>query len=1084
MIHSLSTVVAETEESISPEVTVRCRIKSNPMPGEAAGSKTVYLVEDPHGSIDSQVALSFWSEEPKHSGLKWTEPHVRRSLQIPTVDELEENKYSPDSTSLQRGEEILARVVPNWNDGDETLFLNVTSFVIREPDRLISKSKLRTQKRCSREHYLRYVKRVYPGDRFDKPPYKQANQFRGDAIHTITEHALIEHLDRFQQNSWTPKLAESFCKDQFESEFGFRQALLVLSGAGLDVREHVVDAVTRLFTDNEFSYRIADAEEIAVEQYLSGEYGYAGRVDILLDGTPYDLKTTRNVDADTVATHSHQIKLYLFALLLERLDQGESFQSAIESGQRGYLVYPNAADCEGVRIEEVQLSDSDVREFLTIRNDVVGTGDAFAPPPTYNRDCDNCAFAVEEWITGKDDTLPPACTYHCQNERRWDCYETGSSELTSECSLFNQCDQRTEYRDPEAIAHYEATRAAFRSERSARKNVGKVMKQFDDDVLTQAGHRIANLRCTGASAAGTIIRFSTPDPVVPTFEPGETVFLGSKDNEYVRAFYYGKADEEYLFSPLDDQLSISQFLAEDSSYEAIYRFNTDTIDDRYLPYLDFAQRRNNGDPISGAGDKELDNEATEIAVVSEIVRLLDKDHVFVDLPVGRSRNERLAKLVRELVTGEYFDEYDDTIPEPARRALVLGTRPHHVELASDAQPDGDHYRLDGTGGPARIQSEDGYHEIQNQLLNSRSIVSSVQQATSKSGPGGLREFFHRLTEGDFGNRDHSGSFFDVLVLLGAHNLTEPEYYFLSDVADHVVAVGDTRQSGPQMVSTDASDANLGSFFKQEFERYSSFPSTTAVSIQLNGEAPPALQEFYREGPWEVLDGKLTFLNIEGDEETAVDTVKFEMTVPSATGNGRQLVFDIADTPLSPMKAHGLFGDLIELDATALREDSVVVLNDESLYLRSKDRLEGEATAQHQVIIQAVASELPEFSRALLSNRIAEQIVTEVANEENPDLIVTPFERHATEIKRRLKQEEIDVPVRRPEALDGTVAGEAIVSLATSNSDGIVRPPLDDPAVLYSLLSSAQDLTLIGNKSTLRSKDIFEKLIKLATPYNS
>jgi hypothetical protein len=183
-----------------------------------------------------------------------------------------------------------------------------------------------------------------------------------------------------------------------------------------------------------------------------------------------------------------------------------------------------------------------------------------------------------------------------------------------------------------------------------------------------------------------------------------------------------------------------------------------------------------------------------------------------------------------------------------------------------------------------------------------------------------------------------------------------------------------------------------------------------------------------------------------------------------------------------MKAQQLFENRTELDATALREQAVVVIDNESLFLESKERLEGVNPTEHTVTIRATAAELPQFSRALLSNDIAAQIVAEIAATEDPDLIVTPFERHGTEIRRRLAEADGEVPVYRPEDLDGTVAEHAIVSFATSNSDNIVRPPLDDPSVLYSLLASARDLTIVGNEATLSSRDVFEQLISEAESY--
>jgi CRISPR/Cas system-associated exonuclease Cas4 (RecB family) len=1087
VIRNLSTILATHDSGVSPEVTVRCRIRSDPMPGETEGDKTVYLVDDPYNDIDQDIPLSFWMDEPDHlDGLERTADYVLSALDIPTPDELEGGEYSPDSGSLQRGEELLVRAIPNRHDGG-SLYLNVTSFVIRTPSRLISKAKLRTGQRCPREYYLRYVKQVYPGDKFDTSSGQQAGRFRGDAIHKITEHALQDHLDRFQDGSWVPDEIEAYCKEQLAAEFGFRQALLVLSGTGLDTRSHVVETVTRLFTDDEFLQRVQTADDVEAERFLSNEYGYAGRVDILLDGVPYDIKTTRNPSDNQIDNHRRQIELYLFALLLDRLDSGESFQTAVEAAPTGYLLYPNVS-ADAVQFEQVTLTLDDAREFLRARNDVVETGDAFAPPSTYNRNCDGCAFAVEEWVNGADDALPPACTYHCQNERRWPCYETDGGELTTQCSLFERCDQRTQYRDPDVIDHYEGVRAAFREERRARMAAKRVVDRFDEGLLVDAGYRIPELSCAGAQAAGTVIRFTTPTQVVPAFEPGDVVELRSEEDGTStsdRAVYYGEIDGEYLFSPVDDSVTVANYLTRKETFVAIYTFSVDTVEDRYLPYLDFAQRRNEGESLDTTAPADTDTSVPETVETEDVSEYLDRERVFVDLPVSTSRNEQVSRLVRELVTAAYpkLDE-DGDVSKAGQRALVLGTRPHTVECAVAGQPEGDHYRLDGTGGSATIQNDDGYHEIQSRLKQSKSIVSTVQQATSTNGPGGVREFFHRLEEGAFGNRDHSDKFFDVLVLLGAEDLTEPEYQFLADLADRVVAVGDTRRNGPDLLSTAATDASLDVFFEQEFERYRSFPTDEAVSLQLHGQAPPGLQQFYPDGPWERVDGDLTFLNIEGDEATTVDEITLELTVPAATGAGRRLVFDVTDTPLSPMKAQQLFEDRIELDATALREESITVIDDESLYLESKERLEGVNPRQHTVVIRTTAAEFPQFSRALLSNPIATQIVTEVVDVKDPDLVVTPFERHATEIKRHLDEAGSEVPVCRPEDLDGSIAEHAVVSFATSNSDNIVRPPLDDPTVLYSLLASARDLTLIGNEDTLNSRDIFEQLIAEADEYSA
>ncbi|MFC6975886.1 hypothetical protein ACFQL1_16255 [Halomicroarcula sp. GCM10025709] len=427
--------------------------------------------------------------------------------------------------------------------------------------------------------------------------------------------------------------------------------------------------------------------------------------------------------------------------------EGQSFQDVVEDGQTGYLIYPNTDD-ESVRFESVELTMADVREFLEIRNEIIETGEAYAPPSTYNRNCEGCSFAVEEWINGPEDALPPACTYHCQNERRWPCYETDGGELTTDCSLFDRCDQRTEYRDTDVIDYYESVREAFRKERKTRQTAKQVVGSLDETLLAEAGYRIPNMEFSGISGAGSILHFETDTPVVPNFKPGEVVRLRAQtESQADKAVYYGEDDGEYRFAPLASDVDYESYLTLAEPVDALYLFSTESVEEDYLPYLDFSQRRNEGDPLDTANET-TDHEIPDTISLSEIVEYLDRSELFVDLPVGTTRNQDIAAIVRELVSTSYpHPDKDSVIPAEQCRALVLAATPSQVETAVSAQPDGDHFRLDGTSGPNCIENSDGYHAIQSRLLDSRSIVSSVQQATSDSWPGGLREFFHQLQEG-------------------------------------------------------------------------------------------------------------------------------------------------------------------------------------------------------------------------------------------------------------------------------------------------------------------------------------------------
>ncbi|WP_440765028.1 PD-(D/E)XK nuclease family protein [Natronorubrum sp. DTA7] len=1053
------------------------------MPGESGGEKIVYLVDDPVEREAGVAALSFWADSPSPEGLRATDSALLSTLDIPVQnDEIE----GLEGIGIRQDEELIVRAVPNYRpaEGEADLYLNVTSVVVRSPETLVSKGKLRVQERCSREYYLRYVKNAYTGGRYSRENYQRSSIFRGNAVHEIAEKAFENQLNRFLDDEWTPESVEAYCTEFLDNGLGFEQALLVLSGAGLDERDHILEITTRLFTDAELRERLTEADNIEVERFLDEELGFAGRVDLLLDETPYDIKTTRNPADETVDKHGYQLKLYLTSLLFENLEDGRSVREEIADGRTAYLIYPNV-DAEDVRFEPVELTWDDVIEFLQLRNDATKSADSFAPPSTYDRDCEDCAFASAEWINGPDDALPPACTYHCQNERRWPCYELEDGSVTSDCSLFDQCDQRHEYRTPATIDRYESTRAAFNDERRARNSARHALERLDRAVQRDTGYLLDELTLSGMASSGTVLLLEAQEPAVPAFSPGSTVRLRSPaESVDQEAVYLGQRGETHRFKLVSG--SARSFLNADGPFEALYAFSTRSITHRYLPYLDFAQRR--GVTLGIQGGDATTNATTRNVVPERVADYLDTDEVFIDLPIGTDRHTKLERLVEEIVTASlpHPEREDKTVPDAARRVLVLGTTPRMVDIAADAQPEGTHYRVDGTTGRDdhhALRDIDGYHQLQQRLLESNSLVSSVEAATSENGLGGVGQLFHRLKEGSFGARDHSDNFFDHLVVLGAETLTEPEYRFLADVADRTVLVGDTRASGPSMISRSARDADLEvSYFEQAFDHYSSFESETAVSLQMRGSAPPALRQLYPSGPWDEIEGRIQFLNIEGGEASAVETIELHATVRAENGPGRRLVFDVTDTPIDPLEAQDVFADRHNLDATSLREESVVVINEESFYLAAKEPIDGDNPEYHEVTIRANALELSQFSSALLRNNIAEQIVTQVASAEDIDRIVTPFAAHANAIEQRLTEEDVDATVSLPANLDGDVIDRAIVSLGTANDARIVRPPLDDPEVLYRILSCAKHVVFVGNGETLQTKDLFQRLIEESVPY--
>ena len=1074
MLHNLAEVNDDMARFDGAEVTTRCRVIGDPYRGDTGGDKVLYEVTDPTGNFELQALLSFWLDEP--SGVKFED--IRRTDQY-VLDALSES--GDDVPRLRRGETLLVRGIPKiaHHEGERKLFLNVTSVVIREPDFRIGKNELRTQEACPRRYYLRYVKKVYTGS-----SGLNKYSFRGTAIHRALERALEHQQDHFANREWTEESAKGFARDVMTDEFGMEQAKLAISGIGLDITEDVDRIVARLFTDDEFCDAIGTAETVVPERPLPEAYGYNGEVDVVADGVPFDLKTTWSLNAEKREKHREQLRLYLFALLLERLETGESLVDAIEEGLRGYLVYPNLKDADVVAMKSVTLSLDDVADLVGGRNEVASARNGFGPPSTYDRDCTDCSFWHEQTVTATEESLPPACTFHCQNERRWPCFEIDAEKgVHSDCSQFDEyaeCQQRLEYRDPDETDHYNATRSALQSERAARVTANELMETVDRDALVRTGRLVTGLELAGGTRE--TLHYEMSESLVPAFTPGDVVRLepeeGGKTGREVP--YLGRRDGNLVFG--FDSLDPT-FMDEDRTYRAWHGFDAESVSRQYLPYLDYAQRRESHPRFEYEETGETDG-TVSIDTPGDVVEYLGNDEVFVDLPTRTDRSTVLAQLVRAITSASYphLAHRDDEVPEEGRRALVLGQTPSQVEHAHQATDDGAHYRMDAfASGEGTIHEGLKRSDIEARLLESRSLVSSVQYALDTG-------HFHDFTEGGFGDRDHSERFFDVLVLIGAEQVPEPVYLYLSDVADRVVAIGDTHSSGPAMVSSEAREHGLDrSYFEWAHDRYATVPVENAASLQFSGEANAFIRDLFRNDPFEPLDGSLAFLGIEqSSDAVSADAITFRASVRARSGIPHDLVFDVTHLSTNPFEIQQAFIDREYLDATKLPSGGTVLIDDYPLQLESKEPLDDRAASdQHRITIRADPDAVPAFSQSFLHNRIEAQIVAQVASDYEPEFVVTPFEAHANELRKYLDKQDVDVPVKLPGSLSGDIANRALVSFAVANNAGILYPPLTDPETLYALLSCAEDILLVGHEETLQSKDAIQRLVtELAAEYET
>ena len=1062
MLYNLATVQDDYDRFKDREVTVRCRVQSDGMSGGREGQKTLFEVDDPRGNLSVPTFLSFWTGNPEIPGIARTREYVLEAIET----------GADGQPVLPRGESLLVRGTPRLinSDGEEKLFLNVTSVLIRSPDLQIGKGEMAVNERCPRRYYLNYVKKVYTSNF----PANGA-QFRGNVVHRVAERGIEEHRERFVENSWTEDDVADYVRSVLDDEFGIQMAQLAISGVGLWGRDEAIEITSRLFTNEEFCNRVAAAASVSTERAVGDGYGYRGEIDLVLDGVPYDFKTSGSTD---ITQHGKQLKLYLLALLLERADVGDDLGRRLDEVPEGYIVYPNLDGTDSVRYEPVKLSTDDVRKLLELRNGVAESRDTFGPPSPYNRDCDGCRLRTEETLASRGDDrpsrdpLPSACTYHCQTERRWSCYEVTDGGVVSDCTLFDECEQRLEYRDSERVDHYNRLRKALEVEEDRRTTASDLLDQLDDEVLTRSGRLLTGLEWTDFSISHATFSPSG-ERRVPAFTPGDTVILEPEEDGAVgkRVTFLGVVDGEYRVQ-LDVQSNMA-YLRDDTTYRLRKTFEPETVSRKFLSYLDYAQRR--GHEHRFGHEQRHDQKAGSIMLddATDVVSYLDNREVFLDLPVRSDRSAVIGSIIRSLVSSKTAYprvDGDGVVPSEGQRALVLGSTPRLVELAEQALPEGPHYRMDdGGAGERAIRPSDSYHEVQNRWKESNSLLSSTQYALET-------ERFHNLVEGAYGDRSHSQRFFDVIVLLGAERLTEPEYLFLSDLADRVVAIGDTRGIEPSMVSAEATERGLDrSYFTWAHGRYASLPVEDAVSVKVPGTANEFVQRLYPEDEWEEASTDFSFFEYDGDVAIDAGELEVRASVRSRQGVPFELRFDASDTTADPFEIQSTFDSMDYLDATALREGEVALIDELPLFLDSKTQLEATGATHHRIVIESAAAQTPEFGRALLYNRPEARIVAQLADDFEPDLVVTPFETHANELRGWLDEQKLDIPVELPEQI-GESVGKAIVSFGVSSEYGVLRPPLTDPEVLYRLLSCADEFLLVGHGKTLRSKRDLEWLI--------
>lgn len=1057
MIYSASTLVSDQSYN-GTEVTVRCTVRDGPKSGDRRGNKTLYELAVSQTEFEGKAFLSFWSEEPT-----WTDTFGETPSYV---------RDAIFNVPLETGETVVARGIPNTNEGK--WYFNVTSIVVRQPETAIGKSEMRTASECPRIYELAFDKKVYSSGSYDLSP----GAVKGDIVHDFLEHAIRTDKYRKLFNSgWNESDIERCFEDVLGREYSLNLALCRLAWISTNqIKEHAMSAIETLVNDKKIQDIVSNGDNLDTEIALSNATGFNGRVDLVVDGTPYDLKTHYRISDSEIDKHRFQLRVYLFAFLLETLEPGESVSERIQEGVEGALIYSSRADVDGVHYEYVRLRERDVADIISMRNEAIVLREGFGTSTTYGRDCEGCSFR-DPTVIGKGEAkgkmLPSPCKFHCQSERRWDCFETDDDgEIISQCQLFGECDQRLEYRTPSTTDHFNQIRNALNDEREARMRLGTNLDRLENQTLEQAGLRIPELTIDTLDGGQRLI-LNRGSGVIPSFQPGASARLSREDSaHFLSVTYYGKTGDQIVFE-LDGHPPRG-FLDPTATYVAIRTLSTTQFPRDLLSQVDYVQRSKISPVLEHKNPATEARETLPPSNLNTVENYLDSKGVYIDVPVRRNRLDLVTELTEVLVSTSYQKSNEEAkIPDSDQRILVLNGIPGLTDnLVDKLNYLSEVVRMDGFADPdtSSVTPKMGGHEIYEAIANSQVIISSLRYALSD-------HVFHAMETGDKNARTHSERFFDTVVLLGAETLTEPQFHFLRSLADRLVAIGDIHRRGPELVSGKARESSLGeAYFSRVFKHYASVESDDYHSLQVPAELPGQMQEIFSRLDFaaEQISGSVNFVDTGGETTTAVSSTTVEETIPQADEHkGARFIRLEPIENVDALQITHQLEQLRKLDAGDLTIQNEYTIQDIRFRVLTNNPIEGDT---HQLEVNVPVESTPYLHRHLLKNSAEVEAVIDISETGQPDMVITPFVAHANSIRDAFREENLEIPVKLPSEIDGDIRDEVVISTAVSDEKRAVSPPVSDIETLYTVLNAAQNVTIVGDQTTLERNSVFNSLL--------
>jgi hypothetical protein len=315
--------------------------------------------------------------------------------------------------------------------------------------------------------------------------------------------------------------------------------------------------------------------------------------------------------------------------------------------------------------------------------------------------------------------------------------------------------------------------------------------------------------------------------------------------------------------------------------------------------------------------------------------------------------------------------------------------------------------------------------------------------------------------------------------VGADRISEPEYHFLTKIADRTVSIADVRRSGIEVLSEEAARTSLAEpYFQQAYERYSMVKTDAATALSAGGTAPKLIADILDDNRLDSSAGTAKFVHVDGCAQHPSESIRFETFVGNADDNPSVLDFELVDTSTNLVDVEEVFEDQASLDERAFEVGKTHAISDTRLKCTAKRARQTKNSASHRIRIEVPTSRSVFFRNRLLTNDAEATRVAEIVKNDPVDRVVTPFSAQAQLISQKLGEEnEAEVSVLNQ--VSGNCDGHAVVSLVVANDERRVYPPVSDYEALYCVLTAGEELTVIGHEPTLSANNLLGQFIKNA-----